>query len=205
VDDPAVQLDELPDDREPEAEAAVPVDRGAMSLAEAVEDVRQQIRVDAVPAVRHHDPRRLQAHIIEDLLDVSRITSGKLRIEPDAVYLASVVNAAVDVVRPAAEAKGVQLSHVDIRLAQTEAEAVVTVTDTGPRVSAEFLPHIFEPFRQADSSTTRPHGGLGLGLALVRHLVELHGGGVAADSQGEGRGARFTVTLPLLRTTSRMI
>ncbi len=145
---------------------------------------------------------RLQAHIIQDLLDVSRITSGKLRIEPDAVYLASVVNAAVDVVRPAAEAKGVQLSHVDIRLAQTETEAVVTVTDTGPGVSAELLPHIFEPFRQADSSTTRPHGGLG--LALVRHLVELHGGGVAAESQGEGRGARFTVTLPLLRTTSRM-
>ncbi|MBI3630477.1 MAG: hypothetical protein HY217_13045 [Candidatus Rokubacteria bacterium] len=77
------------------------------------------------------------------------------------------------------------------------------VTDTGPGVSAEFLPHIFEPFRQADSSTTRPHGGLG--LALVRHLVELLGGGVAADSQGEGRGARFAVTLPLLRTTSRMI
>lgn len=86
---------------------------------------------------------RLQAHIIEDLLDVSRITSGKLRIEPDAVYLASVVNAAVDVVRPAAEAKGVQLSHVDIRLAQTEAEAVVTVTDTGPGVSAESpAPHL---------------------------------------------------------------
>lgn len=87
---------------------------------------------------------------------------------------------------PAAEAKWVQLSHVDIRLAQTEAEAVVTVTDTGPGVSAEFLPHISAPFRQADSSTTRPHGGLGLGLALVRHLVELHGGGVAADSRERG-------------------
>jgi signal transduction histidine kinase len=175
---------------------------------------------------------RLQTRMIEDLLDVSRIISGKLRIEVGPVDLAAVVDAALDAVRPAAEKKGVRLKTsiardlgiiagdgarlqqiasnlvanaikftpkdglVTVGLEASNGSARIRVTDDGRGIEPAFLPHIFERFRQADSSSTRAEGGLGLGLAIVRHLVELHGGTVEATSAGIGRGATFTVTLP---------
>ena len=179
---------------------------------------------------------RLQAQLIEDLLDVSSIILGKLLLGVRPVELAMVVEAALDAVRPAAAAKSIRLlrsldpgtglvsgdpdrlqqvvwnllsnavkftpskGQVEIRLSRMGRFAQITVTDTGKGVSAEFLPFVFDRFRQADSSSTRVHGGLGLGLALVRHLVELHGGSVHAASAGEKKGATFTVQLPLVGT-----
>ena len=176
---------------------------------------------------------RAQRQIVEDVLDVSRIITGRLRIDVRPVELRSLVEAAVDGVRPAAEAKGVFLStmlgrdvgvvsadpdrlqqvmwnllsnavkftpaggRVEVELRRADEQAVVNVRDTGQGIRPEFLPHVFDRFRQADQSTTRRHGGLGLGLAIVRHLVELHGGSVTAESEGEGRGSSFTVRLPL--------
>ena len=175
---------------------------------------------------------RLQAQLIDDLLDVSRIVSGKLRLVARPMDLAPVVDAAAQALLPAAQAKGVTL---EVRLAgasrlsgdpdrlqqvfwnllsnalkftprggrvRVEARSLagrveVSVADSGRGIPAEFLPHAFDRFRQADSSPTREHGGLGLGLSIVRHLVELHGGEVRAESGGEGKGARFTVTLPV--------
>jgi len=180
---------------------------------------------------------RLQSQLIADILDVSRIVSGTLRIENAPVDLGHVVTAALDVVRPVADAKGVRLFaeamapgttllgdagrlqqvahnllhnavkftnaggevHAGLRRAGAAAELVVQ--DTGAGISAEFLPHVFDRFRQGDSSTTRPHGGLGLGLAIARHLVEAHGGSVEAASRGTGLGATFTVRLPVLAVT----
>jgi signal transduction histidine kinase/ActR/RegA family two-component response regulator len=176
---------------------------------------------------------RAQARLVSDLLDVSRIVSGKLRVSAKKMQLSAVIHAAVEVVRPAAEAKQVRLV-VDLapdlgvmvgdteRLqqvvwnllinairftppkgqvmvtAQREASAIgVRVEDTGIGIPAEHLPHIFERFRQVDSSTTRAQGGLGLGLAIVRHLVEAHGGTVEARSEGAGRGSSFTFSLPI--------
>jgi len=179
---------------------------------------------------------RLQAQLIEDLLDVSRIILGKLPLGVRPVELAMVIEAALDAVRPAAKAKSILLlrtldpatglvsgdpdrlqqvvwnllsnavkftppkGQVEIRLERVERFARITVTDTGKGISREFLPFVFDRFRQADSSSTRLHGGLGLGLALVRHLVELQGGSVNAASEGDGKGATFSVQLPLLRT-----
>ncbi|HEX5745986.1 MAG TPA: PAS domain-containing protein [Archangium sp.] len=173
-----------------------------------------------------------QAQLIEDLLDVSRIISGKLRMETQPVHLVDVIQAALESVRPAADARSIQLlaelepgedvvmgdagrlqqvvwnllsnavkfspggSRVQVRLRRLEASVEVTVADEGPGIPADFLPHIFERFRQLEGGTTRRHGGLGLGLAIVRHLVELHGGTVHAASEGAGRGATFTVLLP---------
>ncbi|MGZ8778556.1 MAG: CHASE domain-containing protein [Thermoanaerobaculia bacterium] len=181
---------------------------------------------------------RAQAQLIDDLLDVSRITAGKMRIDPKPVDLAPVIVAAMETVRSAAEAKGVRLA-IDLdhglahgvrvngdehRLQQVvwnlvanavkftpaegevftglrveDCEAVIEVRDTGEGIDPAFLPYLFERFRQADSSATRTHMGLGLGLAIVRHLVELHGGTISAESRGAGKGATFRVRLPLLR------
>jgi PAS domain S-box-containing protein len=175
---------------------------------------------------------RAQAQIVGDILDVSRIITGKLHIEPRPIELAALVQSAVDTMRPAAQAKAITLStvldpdaglvlgdparvqqvvwnlvsnaikftpkngSVEVRLARIDQYVEVSVKDDGMGISRPFLPHVFERFRQADSSKTRSHGGLGLGLAIVRHLVELHGGTVTAESDGEGRGALFTVRLP---------
>jgi signal transduction histidine kinase/ActR/RegA family two-component response regulator len=174
---------------------------------------------------------RVQSQVIDDLLDVSRIMSGQLRVKRARVRVADVIKAALDGVRPAAEARGVALdealdadatvsgdedrlrqivwnlasnavkfsaanSRVEVRAGQRGPNVEISVTDAGAGIAPEFLPHVFELFRQADGSTTRSHGGLGLGLSIVKHLVELHGGAVTAESEGLGRGARFTVTLP---------
>jgi PAS domain S-box-containing protein len=173
-----------------------------------------------------------QRQIIEDLLDVSRIITGKLRINTQPVDLLLVIHAAIDAVRPAAEAKEIKITThieapdsivradmerlqqvfwnllanavkftphggvIDVYLTRFDSLAEVRIEDSGPGVPPAFLPHIFERFSQADGSSTRKHGGLGLGLAIVRHLVELHGGTVSAANRGEGCGAILTVRLP---------
>jgi len=176
---------------------------------------------------------RAQAQLIDDLLDVSRIITGKIRIDVRPVDPNSFIEAAVEAVRPAAEAKGVRLQRimdtgvvtvsgdpvrlqqvvwnllsnaikftpkggrVQVRLERVNSHIEIGVSDTGPGIVPEFLPYVFDRFRQADGRTTRQHGGLGLGLSIVRHLVELHGGTVRAESPGEGQGATFTVLLPV--------
>ncbi len=176
---------------------------------------------------------RAQTQLIEDLLDMSRITSGKLRLEIQPVEPATFIDAALETVRPAAHAKGIRLEKildpaagpisgdpgrlqqvvwnllanaikftpragkVQVLLQRVNSHIEISVSDTGSGIRADFLEHMFERFRQADASTTRKHGGLGLGLSIVRQLVELHGGTVRAQSAGEGRGATFTVHLPL--------
>ncbi|WP_437321145.1 ATP-binding protein [Sorangium sp. So ce385] len=174
----------------------------------------------------------VQLRVIEDLLDVSRIVTGKLRISVGVVDLGEILSSALDTVRPAADAKRIELTlHIDdsarraagdparlqqvawnllsnavkftpecgrveVWLERAGGQRRIVVRDTGQGIAREFLPHVFERFRQEDTGTTRKHGGLGLGLSLVRYLVEAHGGTVTADSDGEGRGATFTVTLP---------
>jgi PAS domain S-box-containing protein len=175
------------------------------------------------------------AKLIDDLLDVSRIIAGKLRLDSRPLQLGPVVDAALESAQPDAEAKSLHLERVlsaatlsvagdPVRLQQvvgnllsnaikftpeggrvqvglesTGTHARITVTDTGVGINAEFLPYIFERFRQADSTSTRRNKGLGLGLAICRHLVELHGGTIEASSPGEGHGSTFTVTVPLQR------
>jgi signal transduction histidine kinase len=183
----------------------------------------------AIPIIQRN--ARAQAKIIDDILDVSRIISGKLLLNPTLFDVASVIDAAVDSVRPGASAKGVRLqieTHVaapwladedriqqivwnllsnavkftskgglvTVRALEEASELRIRVSDSGKGISRSFLPYVFERFRQADASSTRQYGGLGLGLAIVRHLVELHGGVVTASSEGEGRGATFEVVLP---------
>ncbi|MEH2376547.1 PAS domain S-box protein [Nostoc sp.] len=180
---------------------------------------------------------KLQTQLIGDLLDVSRILQGKVRLNLYAVDLKVAIAAALETVRLAAEAKSIEiktvLSHdigkvlgdgdrlqqvmwnllsnavkftptdglVEVRLEQLGLDAQIQVIDTGKGINPEFLPYVFDYFRQADAKTTRVFGGLGLGLAIVRHLVELHGGTVQAESLGEGQGATFTVRLPLLKNS----
>jgi PAS domain S-box-containing protein len=208
---------------------------------------------------------RSQAKLIEDILDVSRIIQGKLRLAVQSVNLNDLVTSVLETTRPTADAKMIQLKAnldqslpmiladperlqqvisnilsnaikftpsegiVEVKLERIEradgdesmqhgdgkkpsipslssllslphsSYARITVTDTGIGISPDFLPHVFDHFRQADSTTTRFHGGLGLGLAIAHHIVDLHGGTITAESEGEGKGAKFTVTLPLLR------
>ncbi|HET6900365.1 MAG TPA: ATP-binding protein [Vicinamibacteria bacterium] len=181
---------------------------------------------------------KAQSQIVADVLDVSRIVMGKLRLDVRPVLLSDVIEEALDTVRPAAAAKDIRLEatlggdsrvsgdpdrlqqvvwnllsnaikftpsggRVHLRLRRAEGHVDVVVEDTGAGIRPDFLPHVFERFRQSDSSSTRAHGGLGLGLALVRHLVELHGGTVTAQSHGEGQGATFTVRLPLMFAAAR--
>jgi signal transduction histidine kinase/CheY-like chemotaxis protein len=174
-----------------------------------------------------------QSRLVGDLLDVSRIISGKLRLDVGVVDLPSVVDGAIDSMRPAILAKGVSLQQttdpraapilgdserlaqviwnllsnavkftpkggrVHVAVRRRDSYVDIVVHDTGQGIRPDFIDHVFERFRQADGATTRAHGGLGLGLAIVRHLAELHGGTVRAESPGPGRGSTFTVSLPI--------
>jgi len=133
---------------------------------------------------------RAQTQLIEDLLDMSRIISGKMRLDIQSVDPTSFIEAAIETVRPGAEAKGIVLERVNSHIE-------IAVADTGAGIRPEFLPHVFDRFRQEKASRTRSATGLGLGLSIVKHLVELHGGSVHAISAGGGQGATFTVCLPL--------
>jgi PAS domain S-box-containing protein len=190
----------------------------------------------AIEVIRRN--ARMQVQMVEDLLDVSRIITGKLRLSVEPVDLGTIIIAAVDGLRPAAEAREIRLQlqldspaaqvsgdpdrlqqvvwnlvsnaikftpkggRVLIRLERVESHLEVTVSDTGLGIAPGFLPHVFDRFRQADATTTRAFGGLGLGLSIVRQLVELHGGTVRVGSEGEGLGSTFTVSLPLLAVRS---
>jgi PAS domain S-box-containing protein len=182
---------------------------------------------------------KLQAQLVEDLLDVSRVITGKLHVELGPADLVDIARAAVDVVQPSAEAKHLSLEvvpeetpililadaerlqqaiwnlltnavkftpaggRIELRIRAEAMTASVIVRDTGQGIDPEFLPRVFDRFRQANSTTTRAHGGLGLGLAIVKSVVEAHGGQVAASSAGPNRGSTFTLTLPAARTTER--
>ncbi|MDT7689962.1 MAG: hypothetical protein QOE46_2721 [Acidobacteriota bacterium] len=181
-----------------------------------------------------HRNAQAQNQLISDLLDVSRIISGKLRLDLRTVELTPIIEAAVEATRPAAESKGIRLTTVLnpragpingdadrlqqvvwnlltnaikftpkdgqllVKLESVASRVEITVQDTGIGISPEFLPHIFDRFRQADPGTNRVHGGMGLGLSIVRQLVELHGGTVRAESEGEGKGSTFVVSLPFI-------
>ena len=175
---------------------------------------------------------RAQSKLIEDILDFTRIISGKLRLEVEQIDLTMIVESALDVITPAANAKDIRLQtvldssgyvsgdasrlqqvlwnllsnavkftpkggRVQIRVERVNSSVEISVSDTGKGISAEFLPFVFERFKQSDNSTTRRHGGLGLGLAITRHIIELHGGTIRAESAGEDAGTTFTVSLPV--------
>ena len=180
-----------------------------------------------------------QARLVDDLLDVSRMISGKMRIEPSRMNAADAVEAALDAVRPAAQAKGVELSteidrsagtlladpgrvqqmvwnltgnavkftpkggHVRVRVSRVDSRVQIEVSDDGAGIKREFLARLFQRFSQEDGSIRRSHGGLGLGLAITKHLVELHGGDIAAESPGPGLGSTFTVRLPLIESEAK--
>ena len=180
----------------------------------------------------------IQTQIVSDVLDISRMTSGKVRLNPRRIDPGEVVSAALDTVRPAADAKQIELAaslpqdpvfvyadpdrlqqvmwnllqnavkftppggRVEARLAPQDSHVEITVADTGVGIPLDFLPHVFDTFRQADASASRKHGGLGLGLAIVKSLVELHGGRVEARSEGPGKGSTLTVRLPLMPLTT---
>ena len=184
---------------------------------------------------------RSQAQLIDDLLEVSRIITGKLHLNFRPCELQPVIEAALESIRPTAEAKAVRIElllepvdaliygdvdrlrqviwnllsnavkftprngSVQVKLQCTSSHVVIAVSDSGEGIRRDFLPHVFERFSQADGSTTRTHGGLGLGLAIVRHLVEIHGGTVRAESPGEGLGATFIVSLPLMQASKHQV
>ena len=179
-----------------------------------------------------------QAQLVSDLLDVSRIISGKLRLDVRTVDLIYIINAAIDSIRPAAEAKGIRIQamldpaagpisgdadrlqqivwnlltnavkftpkggRIQVKVQRINSHVEIVVSDSGVGISKEFLPYVFDRFRQADASITRTHGGLGLGLSIVRQLVDLHGGSVGVQSEGEGKGTTFTITLPFVGVVS---
>ena len=179
-----------------------------------------------------------QAQLVADLLDVSRIISGKLRLDVRTVDLINIVNAAIDSIRPAVEAKGIRLQimldpaagpisgdadrlqqivwnlltnavkftpkggRIQVKVQRVDSHVEIVVHDSGVGINKEFLPHVFDRFRQADASITRTHGGLGLGLSIVHQLVDLHGGTVTVQSEGEGKGATFTIMLPFVGVIS---
>jgi PAS domain S-box-containing protein len=185
-----------------------------------------------------HRNAKAQSQLISDLLDVSRIISGKLRLDIRIIDLLAVVNAAIDSIRPAADAKGIRLhfmldpaagpisgdadrlqqivwnlltnaikftpkgGRIQVLVKRINSHVEIEVSDSGAGISTEFLPFVFDRFRQADASTTRLHGGLGLGLSIVRQLVELHGGTAKVSSEGEGKGATFTIVLPFVSVIS---
>lgn len=177
---------------------------------------------------------RAQAQIINDLLDMNRIVAGKFHLDVQSVQLQEIIQAAIEAVRPSAEAKRLRIrtlldstigasrgdpnrlqqvmwnlltnavkftpagGYIQVVLERVNSQVEITVQDNGAGISAEFLPHVFDRFRQADASTSRRHGGLGLGLSIVKNLVELHGGSVRARSSGEGQGSTFVVSLPIV-------
>ena len=181
---------------------------------------------------------KAQAQIVDDILDVSRIITGNLYLDLHPLEVVPVVENAINVVRPTADAKGIRIEtyfdrtpamisgdanrlqqvvwnllsnavkftqsggRVCVKVSQGAGVVEVSVLDTGQGIEKEFLPYVFDRFRQADSTTTRRHGGLGLGLAIARHLVEIHGGTIRAESAGVGRGAIFTIRLPLVEATA---
>jgi PAS domain S-box-containing protein len=195
--------------------------RGGLS-GEAAERALEAVERNAVT----------QKQLIDDILDVSRVITGNIRLNFESLNLVPVIEAAIDAVRPAADTKGIEIrvevaprpgrvsgdadrlqqvvwnllsnaikftpegGRIEVSLRPLDAAVRIQVSDTGQGIEPEFLPHVFERFRQADATTTRRQAGLGLGLAIVRHLVELHGGNVSAESEGLGRGATFSVTLP---------
>jgi PAS domain S-box-containing protein len=178
-----------------------------------------------------------QNRLIEDILDTSRIITGRLKLDAQPVVVEHIFHAAIDVIRPSAEAKGITLNEVvetpdgvifgdanrvqqaiwnllsnavkftneggriEARLGRAEGQIEITVKDTGIGIEPRFLPHVFDRFRQADASSTREYGGLGIGLAIVRHIVEMHGGSVMASSPGKDQGATFQIRLPLISAT----
>jgi hypothetical protein len=184
---------------------------------------------------------QLQARLIDDVLDVSRIVSGKMRLTRERMNIESVINASIDAVRPTAAAREVQIETnfspplgwmvadptrlqqviwnlltnavkftpkrgvVRVSARRTSSHLEITVADNGEGIDSQFLPHVFEPFRQAENPQTRVHGGLGLGLSIVRYIVEAHGGTIAAESGGRGMGATFTVTLPIAAVASTTV
>ena len=192
--------------------------------------LQEPMRARALEAIERN--ARMQAQLIEDLLDISRIVTGKLRIDARPVDLAAVAEAALDAVRPAADARRLEVvvecdhtagpvtgdparlqqvvwnlltnavkftperGRIELRVARVGDHAQVSVHDDGIGIAPDVLPYVFDRFRQADGSITRQHGGLGLGLAIVRHLVELHGGTVEVNSEGLGKGSTFLVVLP---------
>ena len=199
-----------------------------MLQSAAMDEATSQRAIDAI--LRN---ATAQVQLVEDLLDVSRIITGKMRLDVQSLDLKSVIESALDAVQPAASAKGLKIEtvldpnagpvvgaadrlrqvvwnllmnaikftprdgRVQVHLRKVKSHVEIVVSDNGEGIQPEILPFIFDRFRQGDSTTTRPHGGLGLGLALVRHLVDLHGGRVRAASEGPGRGATFVVELPV--------
>jgi signal transduction histidine kinase len=194
--------------------------------------IREDQKAVAIQSIERN--ARAQGRLVEDLLDMSRVVGGNLRLEISDVRLPDLLRHAVETVTPAADAKQIRIDtvidegvgaiagdtdrlqqvvwnllsnaikftppagRVELQLERAGAEVVIAVRDTGAGISPEFLPHVFDRFRQEDAGTKRRFGGLGLGLAIVKHLVELHGGSVTVESDGQGRGATFIVRLPIL-------